>query len=67
MEFSNNKEVLTIFDKRGKVVTLATKLAALSGKQVKDFFDARINKIPRQINRLALIKVLNNKILVLAE
>ena len=62
MEFSNNKEILTIFDKRGKVVTLATKLAALSGKQIKEFFDIRINKIPRQLNRLALIKVLNNKI-----
>ena len=62
MEFSNNKEVLTIFDKRGKVSTLATKLAALSGKQIKEFFDIRINKIPRQLNRLALMKVLNNKI-----
>ena len=62
MEFSNNKEVLTIFDKRGKVVTLATKLAALSGEQIKDFFNVRLNKIPRHLNSLALFKVLNDKI-----
>ena len=62
MEFSNNKEVLTIFDKRGKVVTLATKLAALSGEQIKDFFNVRLNKIPRHLNSLALYKVLNDKI-----
>lgn len=62
MEFSNNKEVLTIFDKRGKVVTLATKLAALSAEQIKDFFNVRLNKIPRHLNSLAIMKVLNNKI-----
>ena len=62
MEFSNNLEYVTVFDKRGKVVTLATRLANLSAQQIKEFFANRENKIPRRINMLALMSVLNEKI-----
>ena len=62
MEFSNNLEYVTIFDKRSKVVTLATRLAGLSAQQIKEFFANRENKIPRRINMLALMSVLNEKI-----
>ena len=62
MEFSMDLEYVTIFDKRGKVVTLATRLANLSAQQVKEFFANRENKIPRRLNMLALMSVLNEKI-----
>ena len=62
MEFSNNKQYVTVFDKRGKVETLATKFAALSASQIKGFFKERENKIPRILNMLALMQVLNDKI-----
>ena len=62
MEFSNNKQYVTVFDKRGKVETLANKFAALSANQIKEFFTVKLNKIPRVLNMLALMKVLNEKI-----
>ena len=62
MEFSNNLEYVTIFDKRSKVVTLATRLANLSAQQIKEFFANRENKIPRRLNMLAMMSVLNEKI-----
>ena len=67
MEFSNNKEFVTIFDKKGKVITLATKLASLSAEQTKEFFSMRLNKIPRTLNSLALMSVLNEKIKTLPD
>ncbi len=62
MEFSNDLEYITIFDKRSKISTLANKLAGLSAIQVKEFFANRENKLPRRLNMLALMSVLNEKI-----
>ena len=62
MEFSSNLEYVTIFDKRSRVATLAGRLANLSATQVKEFFANRDIKLPRRINMLALMSVLNEKI-----
>ena len=62
MEFINDKDMVQIFDKRSRVSTVVNKLALLSAEQVKDFFCNREVKLPRKLNCLALISVLNEKI-----
>ena len=62
MEFINDKDMVQIFDKRSRVSTVVNKLALLSAEQVRDFFSNREVKLPRKLNCLALISVLNEKI-----
>ena len=62
MEFINDKDMVQIFDKRSRVSTVVNKLALLSAEQVRDFFSNREVKLPRKLNCLALMSVLNEKI-----
>ena len=62
MEYNEKKHTIKIFDKEEKVSTVARKLASLSGKQVYDFFSNRQVGLPRTINCLALISILNERL-----
>ena len=62
MEFTADKKSIVVFSKKISFDTLIDKLAELSGEQVKGFFANRAVKIPRKLNALALMKILNNRI-----
>lgn len=62
MEYIADKEIVVVFNKRMGVETISSKLALLSGEQMKKFFTERPTKIPRKINAMALTSALNERI-----
>ena len=62
MEINYAKNQITLYGKVCKLDTLIKKLSSLSGEQVYHFLIDRTVQLPRRLNSLALISVLNNKI-----
>ena len=62
MDINLEKGTVTIFGKTGKLDTLIRKFAMLSGEQVYHFLVNRGIQLPRKMNCLALISVLNKRI-----
>lgn len=62
MEYIDAKQIVIVFNKRMGLETIVSKLALLSGEQIKKFFLDRDTKIPRKINAMALTSVLNERI-----
>lgn len=62
MEYIDSKEMVVIFNKRMGLETIVSKLALLSGEQIKKFFFDRATKIPRKMNAMALTSALNERI-----
>ena len=62
MDYIVEKNSIVLFGKNEKLDTLATKLASLNGKQVYSMFINRGIAVPRKINCLALMSVLNERL-----
>jgi len=62
MEINYAKNQITLYGKVCKLDTLIKKLASLSGEQIYHFLIDRTTQLPRRMNCLAMISVLNNKI-----
>lgn len=62
MDYNVEKNSIVLFGKNEKLDTLATKLASLNGKQVYSMFINRGIAVPRRINCLALMAVLNERL-----
>ena len=62
MELNYAKNQITLYGKVLKLDTLIKKLASLSGEQIYHFLVDRTTQLPRRVNCMALISVLNNKI-----
>ena len=62
MEINYAKNQITLYGKVCKLDTLIKKLSSLSGEQVYHFLIDRSVQLPRRLNSLALISVLNDKI-----
>lgn len=62
MEINYAKNQITLYGKVCKLDTLIKKLASLSGEQMYHFLIDRTTQLPRRMNCLAMISVLNNKI-----
>lgn len=62
MDLNYAKNQITLYGKVLKLDTLIKKLASLSGEQIYHFLVDRTTQLPRRINCMALISVLNNKI-----
>ena len=62
MDINLEKGTVTIFGKTGKLDTLIRKFAMLSGEQVYHFLVNRGIQLPRKMNCLALMSVLNRRI-----
>ena len=62
MEFNFEKNNVNIFSKTYKVDYVITKLASLSGEQLRSFFANRDVLIARKLNCLALYSVINKKL-----
>ncbi|MCR5231192.1 MAG: hypothetical protein K6B64_00925, partial [Acholeplasmatales bacterium] len=62
MEINYAKNQITLYGKVCKLDTLIKKLSSLSGEQMYHFLIDRTTQLPRRINCLAMISVLNNKI-----
>ena len=65
MDINYEKKTVIIFGNSVKMDTLVNKCAQLSGEQVYHFFSNRGILLPRRINCLAMISVLNDKIKML--
>lgn len=62
MELNYSKNQIILYGKVCKLDTLINKLSSLSGEQVYHFLIDRTTQLPRRINCMALISVLNNRI-----
>lgn len=62
MEINYAKNQITLYGKVCKLDTLIKKLSSLSGEQVYHFLIDRTTQLPRRMNCLAMVSVLNNKI-----
>lgn len=62
MEINYAKNQITLYGKVCKLDTLIKKLSSLSGEQIYHFLIDRTTQLPRRMNCLAMISVLNNKI-----
>ena len=62
MELNYSKNQIILYGKICKLDTLINKLSSLSGEQVYHFLIDRTTQLPRRINCMALISVLNNRI-----
>lgn len=62
MDYIVEKNSIVLFGKNEKLDTLATKLASLNGKQVYSMFINRGIAVPRKINCLALMSVINERL-----
>ncbi len=62
MELNYSKNQIILYGKVCKLDTLINKLSSLSGEQVYHFLIDRTTQLPRRMNCMALISVLNNRI-----
>lgn len=62
MDYNYEKNTMVIFGKEEKLDVLARKLSSLSGEQVYNAFVDRGIAIPRKMNCLALMSVINNRL-----
>lgn len=62
MEYNSEKNTIVIFGKEEKLDMLAKKLSSLSGEQVYNAFVDRGIAIPRKMNCMALMSVINNRL-----
>lgn len=62
MELNYSKNQIILYGKVCKLDTLINKLSSLSGEQVYHFLIDRTTQLPRRINCMAMISVLNNRI-----
>ena len=62
MELNYAKNQIVLYGKVCKLDTLINKLASLSGEQVYHFLIDRTTQLPRRMNCMAMISVLNNRI-----
>ncbi len=62
MDYNAEKNTIVIFGKEEKLDALARKLSSLSGEQVYNAFVDRGIAIPRKMNCLALMSVINNRL-----
>lgn len=62
MDYNFEKNTITIFGKEEKLDALAKRLSSLSGEQVYNAFVDRGIAIPRKMNCLALMSVINNRL-----
>ena len=62
MDYIVEKNSIVLFGKNEKLDVLATKLASLNGKQVYSMFINRGIAVPRKINCLALMSVINERL-----
>ena len=62
MDINYDKNTISIYGKNMKIETVLKKLTQLSGEQAYHFLTNRGIQLPRKMNSLALISVLNRKI-----
>jgi hypothetical protein len=62
MELNYSKNQIILYGRVCKLDTLINKLSSLSGEQVYHFLIDRTTQLPRRINCMAMISVLNNRI-----
>lgn len=62
MEINYSKNQIILYGKVCKLDTLINKLSSLSGEQVYHFLIDRTTQLPRRMNSMAMISVLNTKI-----
>lgn len=62
MDYDFEKNTITVFGKSEKISALILRLSALSGAQVYSFFMNRGIMLPRKINCMAMISVINERL-----
>lgn len=62
MDYDFEKNTITVFGKSEKISTLTLRLSSLSGTQVYSFFDNRGIMLPRRINCMAMVSVINERL-----
>lgn len=62
MDYNFEKNTITIFGKNEKADVLANRLSALSGEQLYSLFANRGISVPRRMNCMALISVINDRL-----